>query len=239
MSTTSDSPPSVGAMIDPGAEALSNLWEEAIAQYRNNHESNIADIEKAIKRMSPTRDMSVVINKCADEFKKFRGEGSKLTNVLTPIADVLSFLVDAGSDAASVSKFFGAIRILSESCRTAGSCARRRNCRNRNHRPAGCELTSGPPPLPELILTPQATKKVSELYDTIEFVLGQIRDALIRFKTYLGPSIPLTHKLAESFVASLMIMIDLIVIVTKYCTHAASSVKRFVRRASMSMTSHL
>lgn len=103
MSQSPDLAPSVGITPDPGAKALSDLWDRAIAQHREDHKNESLDLELVIRRISPTRDMSEVVMKCAGDFKTFRDEGSRIRSILTPIAKVISSFVDAGSDAASVS----------------------------------------------------------------------------------------------------------------------------------------
>lgn len=70
---------------------------------------------------------------------------------------------------------------------------------------------------PVLSVLLQAANKVTELYDTIESVLVHIRNALVRFGTCLKPSTRPSLALKHIFLKSLIVILELIGMVKKYC----------------------
>lgn len=55
------------------------------------------------------------------------------------------------------------------------------------------------------------------MYDSIEYVLKAIGEALGRFQTYLSPSLPISREMYGTFVSIMVVTLDLLGLVTKYC----------------------
>lgn len=63
----------------------------------------------------------------------------------------------------------------------------------------------------------QATRGVSQLYDTIEDLFSQVMAFLDRLKTHLESPLPLSSKLQGIFIRTLVKLFEVLAIATKHC----------------------